>query len=192
MKRRFVNFVSAIVVLLAIVLTLVWVRSWYTADEVVGQSTPFYFRCISGKGRLQVGAAFWNGKAKIYHLAEACEDFSPFLGFGNLYTDSIDTTSSWHGIEFVSGKIDFHGTGKSWHGDRSYFAITIPDGDCVAALALVAAIRFIPRIVRHRLRRQRAKSGACLKCGYDLRATPDCCPECGTIRADVETPKPQL
>ena len=47
-------------------------------------------------------------------------------------------------------------------------------------LLIAPAIRVVV-LIRNRRRRR----GGCSTCGYDLRATPDRCPECGTVRESV-------
>ena len=56
------------------------------------------------------------------------------------------------------------------------FLIGVPYWVVCPALAGLPAWRWARR-------RRSPTPGLCLQCGYDLRATPDRCPECGTIPA---------
>ena len=64
--------------------------------------------------------------------------------------------------------------------------IRLPDGAgqlfAVPYWFWVAAGAVLPSVwvIRHRRSSGRRAAGCCPACGYDLRATPDRCPECGT------------
>jgi hypothetical protein len=66
----------------------------------------------------------------------------------------------------------------------SLYNLAIPHWSA-AALLLPLPLAWTRSTLRRRRERRRARAGQCPRCGYDLRATRDRCPECGTISPTV-------
>jgi hypothetical protein len=56
-------------------------------------------------------------------------------------------------------------------------------------VAIAGALLPLSAAIRSSRKRRASKSGCCRRCGYDLRATPDVCPECGTPVERLVQPK---
>jgi hypothetical protein len=64
-----------------------------------------------------------------------------------------------------------------FHGTLRTFELALPNA---LALPLLGVLPF--EYLRRAKRANRAaRAGLCAACGYDLRATPDRCPECGVV-----------
>jgi hypothetical protein len=68
---------------------------------------------------------------------------------------------------------------------KAYFC---PLWSCVLLFLLLPLLE-LPRMIRNL---QRLRGGLCLNCGYDLRASPNKCPECGAAVKKTEIKKVPL
>ena len=89
----------------------------------------------------------------------------PPLGF-DAYSGSHQSPI-WHHVKHLVVFRAFDSGGNSW-------AVQFPHWAAIAAM--IGTTLWLRR--RHRNKR---RDGLCPTCGYDLRATPDQCPECGRV-----------
>jgi hypothetical protein len=166
--------------LLCVIFTAWWIRSLYADDQLVyvwtSESPAIY-------GNFAIGANC--GTVELFYIKQQSPSLIGMIQdqrrqkkTGLLYLKSIilptgqqsrlwsfrRETSTTNGYSEKAGWLDI----RLW-------LLTTPMAVACAVFSWIA--------IRYRLQSMRFAAGLCAVCGYDLRMSPDRCPECGVIAA---------
>ncbi len=194
MLRRLLTLLSAVSLLLGIATCVLWVRSYWVGSLVEshvywngdGRGHRAEYWGVSCSGRLcfvrshlwtddpeaarmfafaaQSSSRRWGERPAVRQTLQAWYDgfeLSPVAGFAFRWDEDA-----------AAGDLKI--SGVTWSVALPYWA--------VAALFAPLPVGWL--VAAHRSRvRQRLVAGQCVRCGYDLRATPERCPDCGAMPA---------
>ena len=136
MKRRLLNVLTLLSLLLCVAVVALWVRSYWVSDGYEFVRKGVRWEAVSEKGTL------W---------------------LSDLPQKRIDPS---HPSRMAKARL------KPEHYD-------MPHALAVASLAVAPAVWLTLAASARSRHRRRVDQNLCPRCAYDLRATPDRCPECG-------------
>jgi len=191
-KRRCINVLTAMSLLLCVAVCVVWVwsyrRQWQLTRAPAG-ATLMQF--TSRPGRLVISIVDdWPDDRTSFATT------SPSSFAGPVFAAATGTRKRFLGIALRTGDVSvaMHngrtvvhqelgklplGPLRTWPTRRSV-ELAIPFPFLLLLTACYPTAGLVSRYVRNQRARRRMQACRCLACGYDLRATPDRCPECGT------------
>ena len=160
-----------------------WVRSWYISDS-----------CCYGCGSTRNGAINYvqHGLAsewcEVIYYRNDIENKSNSSGLVYGFCKVSDPVTNYENPRKAVRRYGNDLAGFGYYTWRSptprpgsspttsfYFEVIAPHWGIALLLAFLPAAR-----LRSWLRARHKRLGICPQCGYDLRATPDRCPECGS------------
>ena len=195
--RRLHNLLTALSLLLLVAVAALWVRSYFVGDtwtlpydRVVDVTTSPYGETDTWRAQYVLNSG--RGRAQ-WVRTECTDDAVAPAGHSTLPVPQtiLDLRSNtpgdwWTGAlgfdYFVREKHYVHGPRGNHSTYFGFRTLTVPYWFLASVSGALAAAGVF-RYLRQRRRRVRIARGLCRTCGYDIRATLDRCPECGTTPA---------
>jgi hypothetical protein len=200
--RYILNGLTVLSLVLCVATVGLWVRSHVAMDFVTvcrsrdGQRSLYKFGFGSGGGTFMVHmerARFSSTPPPALASTKWGRDHDSSKGvdWKRFGSDPLHESPSIKAILIPHTRV-----GAEWYDSGSkvafpgimvrvvYFDIVLPYWIAAILTASLPFVRLLRRVTRHR--RAARVAGLCPACSYDLRATPDRCPECGTIPTKVK------
>jgi hypothetical protein len=172
-KRRLVTLAAAAsLLLLCIGTAALWVRSYRAFDSVYWMPTevPLYYIAWSSEGTLTVGQttpSMFQPRHRFEYRAQKGPAVRP------------DYPRRFLGVGWIRMSFQAMGNSHPSLAGRHFMVAEVPMWMPVTAAALFPVAWAERRVLAKRY----TVAFACAGCGYDLRATPNRCPECGATPA---------
>jgi hypothetical protein len=180
-KRRLFNLLAAVSLIFSLGFAMLWARSYARMDGVgYSHNAPPGLTAVDWGYHLTSECGVLTLGYYIDHYTSsavvALQHRKPGQSNWNWVTLSRNIRPPERTMGFNSRRNTYtYGTNRNWQLFVPHAAL------CVLTLVLPAFA-----FVSHRRQTRRSLAGTCLACGYDLRATPDRCPECGTVPANMK------
>jgi hypothetical protein len=201
MRRRVFNILTALSLLLFVATVVIWVRSYWRADQlgygrVRTDTYPVYNGILvaSTHGGLRIQPIRYSGKPlppdAYAHLPIGWQ-WTTFTA--EPYPLSPEATgderSLWNRIGFEAKMVGFDVPEGLQLISYRVTVVTLPYYSVALLTGILPFVRACLWGRRYHRSKKRSRLGLCLTCGYDLRATPDKCPECGTPIDETRYPR---
>jgi hypothetical protein len=177
MRRRLFTILSALSLVLFVGACAMWARSYRVADGYHGHTPWWDTNFYSTQGVLSFEAFHNTGTRPYEHGFEKRSPFETSLDAPTPGQPGVRHFGSLLGITWYVTDGGLWKWGEVYKLPQ-YRVLLVPFRFFAILFLLLPVIHFFRRKRSRRLFRER---GRCPSCGYDLRATPDRCPECGTV-----------
>jgi hypothetical protein len=195
MRRKLFDFAAAVSLVLCLATVVVCVRSFrvgdrfyqsrWTLKDVPDDPSQFHAHetarwFITGRGGMAIETRVQDSRLAKNGALGALHEWAHLLDSPQYPSANMPSAPSfWNRMGFGYWQATYR-SGYTVSSRRIWFPAALPSALFVA----------LPSIWLRRayLKRRRWTEQSCSTCGYDLRATPDRCPECGTVPEQASRP----